>query len=100
MFKLYNIFWPSNFYILEGWYIVLVSLIGGFNILIDCCRIYNKPISKDNKNDRFIESGDIFFFYRPKIDTEEVKDIEDVLDKCRWSWDTWLWKDITFANWC
>lgn len=38
----------------------------------------NKPISKDNKNDRFIESGDIFFFYRPKIDTEEVKDIEDV----------------------
>jgi Protein of unknown function (DUF2795) len=40
--------------------------------------INNKPISKDNKNDRFIESGDIFFFYRPKIDTEEVKDIEDV----------------------
>ena len=38
----------------------------------------NKPISKDNKNDLFIESGDIFFFYRPKIDTEEVKDIEDV----------------------
>ena len=40
--------------------------------------INNKPISKDNKNDRFIESGDIFFFYRPKIDTEEVEDIEDV----------------------
>ena len=40
--------------------------------------INNKPISKDNKNDRFIESGDIFFFYRPKIDTKEVKDIEDV----------------------
>ena len=41
-------------------------------------KINNKPISKDNKNDRFIENGDIFFFYRPKIDTEEVKDIEDV----------------------
>jgi hypothetical protein len=40
--------------------------------------INNKPISKDNKNDRFIENGDIFFFYRPKIDTKEVKDIEDV----------------------
>ncbi|HET6800152.1 MAG TPA: DUF2795 domain-containing protein [Nitrososphaeraceae archaeon] len=25
-----------------------------------------------------IEQGDIFFFYRPKVDTEEVKDIKDV----------------------
>jgi hypothetical protein len=41
----------------------------------------NKSNSKNYDNDyneRFIESGDIFFFYRPKIDTEEVKDIEDV----------------------
>ncbi|HJS64038.1 MAG TPA: hypothetical protein VJ767_04165 [Nitrososphaeraceae archaeon] len=30
----------------------------------------------DNKG--LIESGDIFFFYRPKIDTEEVKDLSDV----------------------
>ena len=32
----------------------------------------------NNDNERIIESGDIFFFYRPKIDSEEVKDIEDV----------------------
>lgn len=38
----------------------------------------NKPISKYNpknddndENERIIESGDIFFFYRPKIDSEE-----------------------------
>jgi hypothetical protein len=42
-----------------------------------------KSISKnnsknDNNDEQFIECGDIFFFYRPKIDTEEVKDIEDV----------------------
>ena len=28
--------------------------------------------------EKIIEQGDVFFFYRPKIDTEEVKDIEDV----------------------
>lgn len=39
----------------------------------------NKSNSKnDYDNERIIESGDIFFFFRPKIDTEEVKDIEDV----------------------
>ena len=40
----------------------------------------SKYNSKDDNDDtkRIIESGDIFFFYRPKIDTEEVKDIEDV----------------------
>ena len=29
-----------------------------------------------NRNNRseIIEQGDIFFFYRPKVDTEEVKD--------------------------
>jgi hypothetical protein len=38
-----------------------------------------KFYSKDNAdNEQIIESGDIFFFYRPKIETEEVKDIEDV----------------------
>ena len=43
--------------------------------------IYNnkKSNSKNDNNDKqIIESGDIFFFYRPKIDSEEVKDIEDV----------------------
>ena len=38
----------------------------------------NTSASKNHDSERFIESGDIFFFYRPKIDTEEVKDIEDV----------------------
>src|SRR5919109_5685361 len=31
-----------------------------------------------SKNRKVIEHGDIFFFYRPKIDTQEVKDIEGV----------------------
>ncbi|MGI0051871.1 MAG: DUF2795 domain-containing protein [Nitrososphaeraceae archaeon] len=38
----------------------------------------NSKNDDDNNNEYFIESGDIFFFYRPKIDTDEVKDIEDV----------------------
>jgi hypothetical protein len=38
---------------------------------------YNSKVDIDETK-RIIESGDIFFFYRPKIDTEEVKDIEDV----------------------
>jgi hypothetical protein len=34
---------------------------------------------KEYKNSvEIIEQGDIFFFYRPKVDTEEVKDIKDV----------------------
>ena len=32
---------------------------------------------KDNKSD-IIEQGDIFFFYRPKVDTEEVEGLKDV----------------------
>ena len=38
----------------------------------------NKLDSKNYDSERVIESGDIFFFYRPKIDTEEVHDIDDV----------------------
>jgi hypothetical protein len=33
---------------------------------------------KEDKRSEIIEQGDIFFFYRPKVDTEEVKDIKDV----------------------
>jgi Protein of unknown function (DUF2795) len=33
---------------------------------------------EDNKESDLIEHGDIFFFYRPKVGTEEVEDIEDV----------------------
>jgi hypothetical protein len=34
--------------------------------------------SKNYDSERVIESGDIFFFYRPKIGTEEVHNIDDV----------------------
>ncbi len=33
---------------------------------------------KENKNSKDIEHGDIFFFYRPKIDSKEVKELGDV----------------------
>src|SRR5918996_2035824 len=33
---------------------------------------------KEERNTDIIEQGDIFFFYRPKLDTQEVKDIGDV----------------------
>ena len=32
----------------------------------------------NNKESQIIEHGDIFFFYRPKVGTEEVEDIGDV----------------------
>ena len=36
-------------------------------------------VKEDKKKSiEIIEQGDIFFFYRPKVDTEEVKDIKDV----------------------
>ena len=35
-------------------------------------------VKEDNKESQIIEHGDIFFFYRPKIGTEEVEDIGDV----------------------
>jgi hypothetical protein len=37
----------------------------------------NKMV-KEDKNSEIIEQGDIFFFYRPKVNTEEVEDIKDV----------------------
>jgi hypothetical protein len=36
----------------------------------------------DNKSD-IIEQGDVFFFYRPKVDTEEVEDVEAALADIR-----------------
>jgi len=33
---------------------------------------------KEDKSSEIIEHGDLFFFYRPKIDSEEVKELEDV----------------------
>ena len=49
-------------------------------------RTHRSPRSRKSKQQtkvrttkgKLIEHGDIFFFYRPKIDTEEVKDIESV----------------------
>ena len=49
-------------------------------------RTHRSPRSRKSKQQtkvgttkgKLIEHGDIFFFYRPKIDTEEVKDIENV----------------------
>jgi hypothetical protein len=35
-------------------------------------------VKEDNKQSQIIEHGDVFFFYRPKVGTEEVEDIEDV----------------------
>src|SRR5215469_8656353 len=33
---------------------------------------------EENKDSEIIEHGDLFFFYRPKIDAEEVKELGDV----------------------
>jgi hypothetical protein len=35
-------------------------------------------VKEDNRESQIIEHGDIFFFYRPKVGTEEVEDIRDV----------------------
>src|SRR5215210_1478041 len=35
-------------------------------------------VKEDKRNTQIIEQGDIFFFYRPKVGTEEVKGIKDV----------------------
>ena len=40
--------------------------------------LYMVKEDKKNKNTKIIEHGDIFFFYRPKVGTEEVEDIKDV----------------------
>jgi hypothetical protein len=40
--------------------------------------IHQDIMDKEEKSPPIIEQGDIFFFYRPKVDTEEVKGIADV----------------------
>jgi hypothetical protein len=35
-------------------------------------------VVKEQNNDSIVEHGDLFFFYRSKIDSEEVKELEDV----------------------
>lgn len=42
-------------------------------------KLNSKSNSRDySHNDVVIETGGIFFFYRPKMDAKEVKDIEDI----------------------
>jgi hypothetical protein len=38
----------------------------------------NNGSSSDNHEPEILEQGDIYFFYRPKKDAQEVKGIEDV----------------------
>jgi hypothetical protein len=33
---------------------------------------------REENNDSILEHGDLFFFYRPKIDSAEVQELEDV----------------------
>ena len=35
-------------------------------------------VRKEEKGSETVEHGDLFFFYRPKIESREVQDIEDV----------------------
>jgi Protein of unknown function (DUF2795) len=51
-----------------------ITIIYNFFILI----LAAANMVKEDKESQIIEHGDIFFFYRPKVGTEEVKDIEDV----------------------
>src|SRR5438876_11896716 len=35
-------------------------------------------MAKEDKSSEIIENGDLFFFYRPKIDAKQVKELEDI----------------------
>jgi hypothetical protein len=35
-------------------------------------------MTKEDKSSEIIEHGDLFFFYRPKIDAKQVKELEDI----------------------
>ena len=35
-------------------------------------------MAKEDKSSEIIEHGDLFFFYRPKIDAKQVKELEDI----------------------
>src|ERR687888_110025 len=52
-------------------------MIYNFFILFFAAAIMVKE-DNNNKESQIIEHGDIFFFYRPKVGTEEVEDIGDV----------------------
>ncbi|MDQ3967499.1 MAG: hypothetical protein M3275_03785 [Thermoproteota archaeon] len=61
--------------------LLLVALLSSpYSTMI--CNVYYPffaviPMARGNKS-QIVEEGDIFFFYRPKVGTEEVSDIEDV----------------------
>lgn len=67
---------------------VIQSIVLGWNfsrVLSNSRRIYNLyfPSSTTTtmtvaRTSQVLEEGDIFFFYRPRVGTEEVDDIEDI----------------------
>ena len=61
--------------------LLLICIIGGISKMRYVTnRKSGKPRRQENRaaTRKLLEDGDIFFFYRPKIDVEEVKDIENV----------------------
>jgi hypothetical protein len=54
-----------------------IAIIYNFFILLSAAAYMVKEDNND-KESQIIEQGDIFFFYRPKVETEEVEDIGDV----------------------
>jgi hypothetical protein len=54
-----------------------IAIIYNFFILLSAAAYMVKEDNSD-KESQIIEQGDIFFFYRPKVGTEEVEDIGDV----------------------
>jgi hypothetical protein len=54
-----------------------IAIIYNFFILLSAAAHMVKEDNND-KESQIIEHGDIFFFYRPKVGTEEVEDIGDV----------------------
>lgn len=67
---------------------VIQSIVLGWNfsrVLSNSRRIYNLYFSSSTtttmtvaRTSQVLEEGDIFFFYRPRVGTEEVDDIEDI----------------------
>ena len=39
---------------------------------------YDKDNKNNNSESNILEEGDIYFFYRPKKNSSEVKDIDDI----------------------
>src|SRR5215212_4194461 len=55
-----------------------IAIIYNFFILLSAAAAHMVKEDNSDKESQIIEHGDIFFFYRPKVGTEEVEDIGDV----------------------